>query len=160
MVEGDFLEGLYYRLNVFPIKVPPLRERKEDISLLAKHFVKKFRIKIGKKIKEIPKKLMDALQIYDWPGNVRELENIIERLTVISEGNILEIGEWPLENLASHHKSRVPTIKELEMEHITKILELTGWRVRGKNGAAKILGIKPTTLESKMIKLGIVRKKK
>ena len=114
---------------------------------------------MGKKIKEIPKKLMDALQIYHWPGNVRELENIIERLTVISEGNLLEIGEWPLENVASSHRSRVPTIGELEAEHITKILELTGWRVRGQKGAAKILGIKPTTLESKMKKLGIMRKR-
>ena len=121
--------------------------------------MRKFSIKMGKKIKEIPKELMDALQIYDWPGNVRELENIIERLTVISNGDLLEIDEWHMDNVTSHHTSRVSTLKELEIEYITKTLELTGWRVRGRNGAAKVLGIKPTTLESKMIKLGIVRKK-
>ena len=159
MADGNFLEGLYYRLNVFPIKVPPLRERKEDIPLLVKHFVKKFSIKMGKKIEKIPKKLMDTLQIYDWPGNVRELENIIERLTVISEGNLLEIGEWPLENIASHHTSRVSTLREIEIEHITMTLELTGWRVRGSSGAAEILGIKPSTLEARMKKLGILRKR-
>ena len=159
MVDGDFLEGLYYRLNVFPIQVPPLRERKEDIPLLARQFVKKFSIKMGKKIKEIPKKLMDALHIYDWPGNVRELENVIERLMVISDGILLEIDEWSLENIASHHTSCVSTLKEIEIEHITKTLELTGWRVRGSSGAANILGIKPSTLEARMKKLGILRKR-
>lgn len=159
MADGDFLESLYYRLNVFPIKVPPLRERKEDIPLLAKHFMRKYSSKMGKRIEKIPERLMETLQIYNWPGNVRELENMIERLTVISEGNLLDIGEWPLENMASSNKAGVPTLRELEIEHITKTLELTGWRVRGSSGAAKILGIKPSTLEARMKKLDILRKR-
>ena len=157
MARGDFLESLYYRLNVFPIKVPPLRERKEDIPLLVEHFVMKYSAKMGKKIETITEKLLDTLKAFDWPGNVRELENIIERLMVISNNNLLEIDEWQMDNVTSHNTSRVSTIKEIEIEHITRILELTAWRVRGSNGAAKILDIKPTTLESKMKKLGILR---
>ena len=154
----DFREDLYYRLNVFPIKSPPLREHKEDIPLLVKHFVMKYGAKIGKKIEDIPQKVMDTLQAYVWPGNVRELENVIERAVITSSGKKLQLGDWLPKVGTSSGASHIPTLKELEREHIVEVLELTGWRVRGEKGAAKILGIKSTTLEARMNKLGVKRK--
>ncbi len=154
---ADFREDLYYWLNVFPIKSPPLRERKEDIPLLVKHFIRKYGAKTGKKIETIPQKVMDTLQAYHWPGNVRELENIIERAVIISGANQLELGDCFPKSGASSGALHIPTLEELEREHIIEVLELTGWRVSGKKGVAKILGIKPTTLEAKMKKLGIKR---
>jgi transcriptional regulator with GAF, ATPase, and Fis domain len=158
MEEGRFRLDLFYRLNVFPIRLPPLRERKEDIPLLAKYFAMKHSAKLGKTIETIPQKIMDALRAYPWPGNVRELENVIERAVITSPGPRLELGDWPPKPALSPRSERVLTLEEVEREHIIEALELTGWRVSGEKGAAKLLGLKPTTLEARMKKLGIKRK--
>lgn len=156
--DGRFRPDLYYRLNVFPIRVPALRERKEDIPLLVRYFVLKYGTKLGKRVETISQKTMDALQAYPWPGNVRELENVIERAVIISRGSELELGEWLPKPGVSPRSMRVATLQELEREHIIQALELTGWKVSGEKGAAKLLGLKPTTLEARMKKLGIRRK--
>jgi len=155
---GKFREDLYYRLNVFPIHIPPLRERKEDIPLLVKHFTEKYSTKSGKRIELITQNVIDALQVYHWPGNVRELENIIERSVIVSQGKKLMLGDWLPRSDHRTERSHIPTLEELEKKHILDVLELTGWRIRGDHGAAKILNLKPTTLASKMEKLGIKRR--
>jgi len=156
--KGGFRADLYYRLNVYPIKCPPLREHKEDIPLLVNHFVRKYGAKTGKNIETIPQQVMETLQAYHWPGNVRELENVIERAVIVSQGNQLELGEWLPKAGVSSSKSHISSLEDNEREHIIKALELTGWRVSGEKGAAKILGIKSPTLVSRMKKLGIERK--
>lgn len=164
--KGAFREDLYYRLNVFPIMCPPLRERADDIPLLVKHFIGKYNSKIGKNIESIPNNVMEALQAYSWPGNVRELENIVERAVILSRGTQLEPGDWlpkttvsASADASSSGATPIPTLEEKEREHITEVLELTGWRVRGERGAAEVLGIKPTTLEARMKKLNIQRQR-
>ena len=153
----EFREDLYYRLNVFPINCPPLRDRKEDIPLLVKHFCQKHEGKIGRKISNVPAKVMDALIAYNWPGNIRELENIIERAMILSRDGTLEYGEWiPLEKIINE-KPATGNLGDVEKDHIIEILRRTGWKVSGENGAAKILGLNPTTLEARMKKLGIKR---
>jgi transcriptional regulator with GAF, ATPase, and Fis domain len=154
--EGRFRRDLYYRLNVFPITVPPLRERRDDIPLLTWAFVKHFSESMGKQISTINKNCMDRLKAYSWPGNVRELKNVIERSMILSTGPVLHIGE--IESDATEEPLNL-TLDELERAHILKVLENTGWRVRGDSGAARILGLKPTTLEARMRKLGIQRGK-
>jgi DNA-binding NtrC family response regulator/ligand-binding sensor domain-containing protein len=154
---GRFREDLYYRLNVFPIVIPPLRERKEDISLLVKHFMEKYSAKSGKQVEMISQNLIDKLQAYHWPGNVRELENIIERAVIITQGKKLMLGDWLPKMEPRSEESDIPTLEELEKKHILEVLELTGWRIRGEKGAADILNLKPTTLASRMAKLGIKR---
>jgi PAS domain S-box-containing protein len=154
----EFRTDLYYRLNVYPIQCPPLRKHKGDILMLVKHFVKKYSAKAGKTIERIPQKVINILKSYHWPGNVRELENIIERAIIISRGNELELGEWFLGNENATNDSHILTLQELDKEHIQKVLQLTNWRVSGKGGAAEKLGLKPTTLESRMKKMGIRRK--
>jgi transcriptional regulator with GAF, ATPase, and Fis domain len=153
--EGRFREDLYYRLNVFPVSVPPLRERREDIQLLVWAIVKEFGAVFGKIIERIPKKNMEALELYPWPGNVRELRNMIERAMILNSGPtlIVDLPDSPV-NPSSHAKS----LEDIERIHIISVMESTEWRVRGKCGAAEILKIKPTTLEAKMKKLGIHRK--
>ncbi len=151
---GAFRMDLYYRLNVFPIVLPPLRERREDIPLLVWFFVRQFCEKMGKRIESIPRSSLQVLQNYSWPGNVRELKNFIERAVIITPGRVLQI-EMPGYPHAGHHQIR--TLDQAQKEHIQKILKLTGWRIRGKNGAAEVLGLKPTTLESKMAKLRLQR---
>ena len=156
----EFREDLYYRLNVFPVICPPLRDRKEDIPLLVKHFCQKHEGKIGRKIKEIPTKVMEALMVYDWPGNIRELENIIERAMILSFDGTLEYGDWiPTEKFASNGKPGASKLEDIERDHIVETLNKTGWKVSGEKGAAKILGLNPTTLEARMKKLGIKREK-
>ena len=157
--EGTFREDLFFRLNVFPILVPPLRERKEDIPVLAKHFIEKYATKLGKQIDVVPVKVINVLQGYDWPGNVRELENIIERAMVISKANKLELGNWFVKTSAGMPETETQTLQEIEKRHILSVLDRTMWRVSGSGGAAEILGVKPTTLESRMKKLGIRRAK-
>ncbi|GAB7025401.1 hypothetical protein JCM15764A_06490 [Geotalea toluenoxydans] len=152
--EGRFREDLYYRLNVFPISVPPLRERKEDIPLLVSAMVKEFAGAFGKAIERVPKKNMDALVHYTWPGNIRELRNMVERAMILSNGPVLEID---IPDGTSTTIARAALLKEVEQLHILSIMEKTGWRIRGKSGAAELLGLKPTTLESRMKKLGIKR---
>lgn len=155
--EGEFREDLYYRLNVFPIHCLPLRHRKEDIPLLVRHFCKKLETKVGKKITKIPKRVLDQLTAYDFPGNIRELENIVERAVIISMGGKLEIGNWLPKSKQVVVSEDIPTLEEVQRTHIVEVLKKTNWRVSGDRGAAKILGLKPSTLESRMKKLGIVR---
>ena len=157
MTEERFRADLYYRLNVFPIELPPLRKRRDDTPLLVRHFVKKHGAKLGKKIETVPRKVMDALLAYPWPGNVRELENVIERGLILSPGPALELGEWLPKPTEAPGKARLPTLDMLQREHILKVLEFVGWKVSGEQGAAKLLGLKPTTLAARMKKLGITR---
>ena len=152
--EGKFRQDLYYRLNVFPIKVPPLRERREDIPPLVWAFVEEFATQFGKRIQSIGQATMDELQRYPWPGNVRELRNAIERAMIISSGTRLKI-EHPDGGAKAAQSSQV--MEEVEREHLLRVLEQTAWRIRGKKGAAAILGLKPTTLEFRMAKLGLRR---
>jgi formate hydrogenlyase transcriptional activator len=155
--DGTFREDLYYRLNVFPIVCPPLNERKDDIPLLVNHFVKKSCKKIGKNITFIPKNVMDAFLNYDWPGNVRELENIIERAVITSSPDRLELtGELIKQDIHIGSTSIAP-LEEYERDYIIKVLEKVNWRVSGEKGAAKLLGLNPKTLESRMRKLNIRR---
>ena len=158
LAAGDFREDLYYRLNVFPILCPPLRDRKEDIPLLANHFARKYASKFGKKIEGIQQRVMESLQAYDWPGNVRELENVVERAIIITQGQYLDLGDSLPKHGVPSPESPLLTIEALEREHISKVLESVNWKVRGDRGAAKVLDIKPTTLEARMKKLNIVRK--
>ena len=152
--EGTFREDLYYRLNVFPITVPPLRARPEDIPLLVWAFVREFAQAQGKAIEQIAKRSMDALQRYAWPGNVRELRNIIERATILSSGPALHVElPAPLDQTVSTGM----TLEAVERQHITAVLEEVRWRIRGEGGAAQRLGLNPSTLESRMQKLGIKR---
>jgi formate hydrogenlyase transcriptional activator len=152
---GEFREDLFYRLNVFPILCPALRERKEDISVLVRHFVGKYGPKAGKVIDTIPQGLIERLKEYDWPGNVRELENMVERAVVISESNQLQWGDWLTKKEGA--SGATPTLEELEKRHIFEVLEKTNWRVSGDQGAAKILGLKRTTLEARIKRLGLER---
>jgi formate hydrogenlyase transcriptional activator len=152
--DGEFRMDLYYRLNVFPIVLPPLRERRGDIPALVWFFVKNFCDKMGKRIVTIPRTSMQVLQNYNWPGNVRELKNFIERAVIITTGKTLQI-EMPGNPGSVHHPVR--THDQVVKEHIQKTLEMTAWRIRGNNGAAELLALKPTTLESKMAKLGLKR---
>ncbi len=150
--KGNFREDLYYRLNVFHIEVPPLRERLDDIPLLVWTFVNEFAEKMGKKIQTVPKRTMEALQRYHWPGNARELRNVIEHAVIISTSDILKVK---LPQDPRGVTSRILTLKDAERQHITKVLERTNWRIKGPHGAAELLGLKPSTLYTKMTKLGI-----
>ncbi len=156
MREGKFREDLYHRLKVFPIHVPPLRERREDIPLLVWAFVEVFSRRMGKTINRIPRRTMEQFQQYSWPGNVRELSNVIERAMILTTGDSLLV-ELPVFGAGSQ-RSRM-TLNEGMREQILRVLHDTGWRIRGAGGAAEILAIKPTTLESRMAKLGIARKR-
>jgi transcriptional regulator with GAF, ATPase, and Fis domain len=152
--EKTFREDLYYRLNVFPIVVPPLRERVEDIPSLVWSFVDEFSKAFGKPVDSIAKASMDELQRYAWPGNIRELRNIVERAVILSTGRHLQVTVPKPPNVAPPASM---VLTDLEVSHIRTILESTNWRVRGAGGAAERLGLKPTTLESRMAKLGIRR---
>ena len=158
---NKFRKDLWYRLNVFPITVPPLRERREDIPLLVNWFVKKFCRKMGKKINNIPHKVMTHLAEKDWPGNIRELQNTIERAVIISPGDTLTLTETMDGELKSQKSDDITgkTIAEVERNHICQILEEANWRIYGPNGAARILDLNPSTLRFRMKKLGIVKSK-
>lgn len=153
---GDFREDLYYRLNVFPIVVPPLRERKEDIPLLVRHFINKYSVKTGRPVSEISQKVMDQFMKYDWPGNIRELENIIERAIILCEGGRIKPGAW-IPRSRSSSDDTISSLEESERQHILRALTMTNWRISGENGAARLLDIKRTTLQARMKKLGIQR---
>jgi formate hydrogenlyase transcriptional activator len=158
--EGTFRKDLYYRLNVFPISVPPLRERREDLPQLVGTFIGEFSKTLGKNIESISSDSLEAIQQYAWPGNVRELRNVIERAMIIATGPRLKIGVPKAKppGTINGATARSLTIKDTERDHILSVLEMTNWRVRGKKGAAEILAIHPSTLESRMAKLGIARK--
>ncbi len=164
--EGQFRKDLFYRLNVFPITIPPLRERKQDIRLLVKFYVEKFGRMLGRGIKEVPESIMRAFENYSWPGNVRELINIIERAVITSEGSELRLSEKidpgvsdpePGELSKGFKETGKKELVEMEREHILTTLGKIGWIIEGHNGAARILGINPSTLRSRMKKLGITR---
>jgi len=152
--EGKFRKDLYYRLNVFPIALPPLRERPEDIPLLVWAFVRQFEKKMGKRIDHIPRKSMEDLQLYLWPGNARELRNVVEHAMIVSSGKTLEVR---VPRMASSDIPANLSLEDAERRHILGVLEQSGWRITGQGGAAEILGLKRTTLQSKMKKLGIRR---
>jgi formate hydrogenlyase transcriptional activator len=154
---GQYRPDLYYRLNVFPIHLPPLRERDGDIPMLVQFFVRKFATNFSKKIDKIPERMMAALQRYPWPGNIRELEHVIERAVILSEGPALEPIDWLSQSDSRGGPAKTMTLEEMERQHILDVLEQTNWRVSGDKGAAKILGLNPTTLEARMKKLGISR---
>jgi len=155
--EGKFRDDLYYRLNVFPLKVPPLRGRKDDIPILVNHFILKYGRKTGKKIDKISQDAMNALINYDWPGNIRELENVIERSLILSRNGQFELCDWVRPNLPTSILEDAPTLMELEKEYIQKVLRRTNWRIHGEKGAARILGLKGTTLDARIKKLCIHR---
>ncbi|MEK6699387.1 MAG: sigma 54-interacting transcriptional regulator [Nitrospirota bacterium] len=154
--DGRFREDLFYRLNIFPLFVPPLRERTEDILPLVWSFIQELGTRMGKRIESIPRKGIETLQNYGWPGNVRELRNVIERAMIMTIGPVLRI-EIPKSIEAINGRSG--TLEEIESRHIIDVLNSRGWRVSGKGGAAEILGLNPKTLHSRMKKLGIQRKK-
>src|SRR5262249_39361131 len=154
VAEGSFREDLYYRLNVFPIHVPPLRERAEDIPLLVWRFVEEFSRAFGKRIDAISQENMAALQQYSWPGNIRELRNVVERAMITASAGQLTI---PVPEPSAASTRRSVKLIDVEREHILGVLESTRWRIRGRAGAAGQLGLKPTTLETRMAKLGLKR---
>ncbi|WP_224961948.1 sigma-54 interaction domain-containing protein [Geomonas subterranea] len=170
---GRFREDLYYRLNVFPILMPPLRQRSEDIPLLVDFFLAKFNKKNGREITTVPKETMRALQQYQWPGNVRELESVIERAVITSQGSTLQVLDrfdsfrskedaadksWQEAGEERKWPEDIKALVDLERDHILSVLLKTGWRIEGGSGAAVILGINASTLRARMRKLGIVRK--
>jgi transcriptional regulator with GAF, ATPase, and Fis domain len=152
MRKGRFREDLFYRLNVFPIKVPPLRERPEDVPVLVWAFLEEFCARMGRKITKVPAKTMDLLQRHSWPGNVRELRNIMEHGVIISHGDTLRI---PGLQDSAQISNEITSLQETEREQILRALEITHWRIKGARGAAEQLEVKPSTLYSRMEKLGI-----
>jgi PAS domain S-box-containing protein len=153
--KGTFREDLWYRLNVFPLTVPPLRQRKEDIPLMVEHFVRGYSRKVGKTITSISATTLKKLTDYSWPGNVRELANVIERAVVNAKGPTLHIAD-PFEQPRSEREPDLTqTLDEVEKDYIIRVLDSTSWRIGGTNGAAAILGLNPSTLRTRMIKLGI-----
>ena len=157
VADKQFRSDLYYRLNIFPINLPPLRERREDIPVLVRHFVAKYAREMDKNIDEIQSEAMEAMSRYSWPGNVRELQNLIERAVILSPGRVLRMPLGELERMAAAAPASVNTLEDAERSHIRKALEEANWVVGGQNGAAKRLGLKRTTLIYKMQKLGIAR---
>ncbi|MDH4096850.1 MAG: sigma 54-interacting transcriptional regulator [Nitrospira sp.] len=152
---GSFRADLLYRLNVFPIAVPPLPSRAADIPLLVNRFVGKFSAKLGKKIDGVSQSTMDRLMKYAWPGNIRELENVIERATILANGPLLQIDDVMLQGNSASPLPVADSLEEVERTHILRILQHTNWAIEGKQGAATRLGLHPNTLRSRMQKLGI-----
>jgi formate hydrogenlyase transcriptional activator len=159
VADGQFRSDLYYRLNVFPVGLPPLRERRDDVPRLVRHFAQKVARRMGRQIETIPAEAMEALVRYPWPGNVRELENVIERAVILSPGPALRLNLGDLEAPAPAkvHLAGAVTLADAERDHILGVLRDTGWVLGGPNGAAARLAMKRTTLQSKMKKLGISR---
>lgn len=159
MSEGQFRDDLYYRLNVFPIRIPPLRERREDIPRLAHHFTQQFARRMDKTIVTIPDETMEALSLYSWPGNIRELQNVIERAVILCSGPALKIPvrDFQARTAPSADTKRIRTLAEAERVHILAALKETEWVLSGPRGAALRLGINRSTLQFRMRKLGIVR---
>jgi transcriptional regulator with GAF, ATPase, and Fis domain len=157
MKDGNFRKDLFYRLSVFPIVIPPLRERPEDIPFMVRAFINEFQKGMGKEIETISKKSMEALQSYTWPGNVRELRNVIEHAMILSKGKTLAVH---MPKRGSSEAGATRNLEDMERRHIVDVLEKVAWRLSGKGGAAEVLGLKRTTLLAKMKKLGIKRSNK
>jgi transcriptional regulator with GAF, ATPase, and Fis domain len=169
--DGRFREDLYYRLNVFPILLPPLRERREDIGILAAAFAQKFARRMGRSLEPLSHNCLRRLETYNWPGNVRELQNIVERAVITSSDGNLNLDRALPETVnsphimpssdgaAAKHVRTAKELEELERQNLIAALESVDWKVAGSNGAAQLLGIKPTTLSSRMKALGIERKR-
>jgi transcriptional regulator with GAF, ATPase, and Fis domain len=167
VASGKFREDLYYRLNVFPVALPPLRDRAEDIPLLVHYFVARYAAKVGRAITAVPKDAMQRLIAYRWPGNVRELENVVERAVILSPGPDLTVAPELLPTLPAAPApapSRIDlpaaepaALEDVDRQHIVAVLKRTGWRIDGPQGAAKLLNMNPSTLRSRMQKLGIRR---
>jgi PAS domain S-box-containing protein len=156
--DGTFRADLFYRLNVFPLALPLLRERREDIPALVEYFARRYAARYGKRIERVPARTLSVLKAYDWPGNVRELQHVVERAVILARGPELDLPSGLQQTTSAPPvPSKVPTLEEVERAHIIKVLEDTGWRVSGRTGAAELLGLPPTTLESRMKKLGIRR---
>jgi transcriptional regulator with GAF, ATPase, and Fis domain len=157
---GRFRQDLFYRLNVFPITIPPLRQRREDIVPLTQHFVEKFSHKMGKRMDSIPKRCMDQMLQYEWPGNIREFEHLIERSMIISEGSSFTLGDQlksssPAMSVANNGSEN--DLASIERDHIMQVLRTTEWKIEGPCGAATILNLHPSTLRFRIKKLGITR---
>jgi transcriptional regulator with GAF, ATPase, and Fis domain len=156
--EGRFRRDLYYRLNVFPITLPALRDRREDIPALVECLVSRLSESLRRRIDVIPPDVMDALRGHDWPGNVRELENVLQRAIILSKGGVLTLnGVWTPRSDSIERREEGGTLRDMERRHIARVLGEVRWRIEGAGGAAQILGLKPSTLRSRMIKLGISR---
>jgi chemotaxis protein methyltransferase CheR len=153
--KGRFRSDLWYRLNVFPITMPPLRERVEDIPLLVEFYINKISRRLGKVIEIVPQNVMNALQKYHWPGNIRELENVLERAVICSSSSKLYLVD-DLEKSYRHLRKDLKTLEAVERDYIVRVLEQTHWKVSGKNSAAQILGLNRSTLRARMRKFGIV----
>jgi PAS domain S-box-containing protein len=162
---GRFRQDLFYRLNVYPITIPPLSQRREDIPLLVRHYARQLGERLGKTISEVPAQVMHAFTEYNWPGNIRELQNVIERAVIVSLDGVLRLPE-PLiqatnatlsEVKTSNESSSISSLNEAEREHILRALEATGWRINGPNGAAAMLKLHPSTLRFRMKKLGLTK---
>jgi formate hydrogenlyase transcriptional activator len=157
VADKQFREDLYFRLNVFPVRIPPLRERAGDIPLLVRHYVEKYAQRMNKQIETIPEEAMAALCHYSWPGNIRELQNFIERAVILTPGSFLQVQLNELQQSSPIPSTTVSTLEEVERERILQTLQETSGVVGGRLGAAARLGLKRTTLLSKMQKLGISR---
>ncbi|MGH8614674.1 MAG: sigma-54 interaction domain-containing protein [Gammaproteobacteria bacterium] len=155
--QGRFRPDLFYRLQVFPIAIPPLRDRREDIPLLVWYFIRTYAPKLGKRIATVPERTMGVLSSYAWPGNIRELQHLIERAVILTQGTELALAEGFHTFTASPEPSSLATLQEIERAHILKVLDATAWRISGGRGAARVLGLPPTTLRSRMEKLGITK---
>ncbi|MBV9958076.1 MAG: sigma-54-dependent Fis family transcriptional regulator, partial [Acidobacteria bacterium] len=161
VAEGRFRSDLFYRLNVFPITLPPLRERQDDIRLLTNYFAQKYRARFKKKITSIEQQSLERLMHYRWPGNVRELEHVIERAVLLAEGEVLTIklplgeDETGAQTVAETARPALVTLEEMERRYILEVLEQTGGLIAGKGGAAEILDLPASTLRSRMKKLGL-----
>jgi transcriptional regulator with GAF, ATPase, and Fis domain len=160
--EGKFREDLFYRLNVFPVRLPPLRDRRDDIPLLVRFFVNKFAARLGKRIESVGKETLDLLAAYPWPGNIRELENVLERAIILADDLELEIDPEVLAVPTDSVEARDPTsggksLLAVERDHILSVLRQADWVIEGPNGAARLLAMHPNTLRSRLKKLGISR---
>jgi formate hydrogenlyase transcriptional activator len=155
--EGRFRRDLFYRLNVFPITLPTLRQRRDDIPLLVRHLVDRLGHNLRRRIDTIPDEVMETLSQHDWPGNIRELENVLQRALIVSRGGTLTLGDacQPMFEMAAG--GATATLTDVERRHIVRVLGDVRWRIEGSGGAAQVLGLKPSTLRSRMLKLGIAR---
>jgi len=154
---GDFRADLYYRISVFPIEAPPLRERREDIPALVALFADRYSTAFGRDVTEVSQRAMDTIQRYPWPGNIRELQNVIERAVIVSPDSTLRLDEVLDAVDPVRSESESEALEDVERQHILRVLEATGWQVAGSNGAAERLQINASTLRSRMSKLGLRR---